>query len=34
MAAATEEKSVTDLALELIENKIRELEGKGLLRHA
>ena len=31
MAAAVEEKSVTDLVLELIENKIRELEGKGLL---
>jgi hypothetical protein len=31
MAAAAEEKSVTDLVLELIENKIRELEGKGLL---
>jgi len=31
MAAAAEEKSVTDLVLELIETKIRELEGKGLL---
>lgn len=31
MAAAVEEKSVTDLVLELIEHKIRELEGKGLL---
>ena len=31
MAAAAEEKSVTDLVLELIENKIRELEAKGLL---
>ena len=31
MAAAAEEKSVTDLVLELIENKIHELEGKGLL---
>ena len=31
MAAAAEEKSVTDLVLELIEEKIRELEGKGLL---
>lgn len=31
MAAAVEEKSVTELVLELIENKIRELEGKGLL---
>lgn len=31
MAAAAEEKSVTDLVLELIEQKIRDLEGKGLL---
>ena len=31
MAAAVEEKSVTALVLELIEDKIRELEGKGLL---
>lgn len=32
MAAAVEEKSVTDLILELIEHKIRELEGKGSCR--
>jgi len=31
MAAAAEEKSVTDLVIELIEQKIRELEGKGVL---
>ena len=31
MAAAAEEKSVTDLVTELIEHKIRELEAKGLL---
>lgn len=31
MAAAAEEKSVTDLVIELIEQKIRDLEGKGLL---
>lgn len=31
MAAAAEEKSVSDLILELIEQKIRELEAKGLL---
>jgi hypothetical protein len=30
MAAVSEEKSVTDLVLELIEHRIRELEGKGL----
>ena len=31
MAAAVEEKSVTELVLELIERKILELESKGLL---
>jgi hypothetical protein len=30
MAAAAEEKPVTDLVLELIEDRIRELDGKGL----
>jgi hypothetical protein len=31
MVTAANEKPVTDLVLELIEDKVRELEGKGLL---